>query len=105
MRLTYDSFFVIYDFKNHKTESESECEPIVDIFGIALKDNDCKQYVRHIMGSEMACLGFMVLQIQNEWHKPSLQDQQKRKQLVCSDHFFTIINYFLSFLDMDLHFL
>ena len=47
-------FFVIYDFKNHNIGSESECEPIVDIFGIALKDNDCKQYVRHIMGSEMA---------------------------------------------------
>ena len=48
------NYFVIYELKNHKTGSESECEPIVDIFGIALKDNDCKQYVRHIMGSEMA---------------------------------------------------
>ena len=48
------NFFVIYELKNHKRGSESECEPIVDIFGIALKDNDCKQYVRHIMGSKMA---------------------------------------------------
>ena len=101
MRLTFD-FFVIYEFKNHKTESESECEPIVDIFGIALKDNDCKQ--SDTLWDLRWQFRFMVLQIQNEWHKPSLQDQQKRKQLVCSDHFFTIINYFLSFLDMDLHF-
>ena len=36
-------FLVIYNFENHKKGSESECEAIVDIFGIALKDNDCKQ--------------------------------------------------------------
>ena len=97
---------MIYDFKNHKTGSESECEPIVDIFGIALKDNDCKQYVRHIMGSEMACLGLWFYRSKMNGTSLALQDQQKRKQqLVCSDHFFTIINYFLSFLDMDLHFL
>ena len=94
---------MIYELKNHKTESESECEPIVDIFGIALEDNDCKQ--SDTLWDLRWQFRFMVLQIQNEWHKPSLQDQQKRKQLVCSDHFFTIINYFLSFLDMDLHFL
>ena len=75
-------FFVIYELKNHKTGSESECEPIVDIFGIALKDNDCKQYVRHIMGSEMACLGFMVLQIQNEWHKPCFARSTKKEAAV-----------------------